>query len=129
MVMKRDEEDLHIAICIYIKLQYRKVYFLSDASGLKLPIGLAVKFHKMHSKNAQLDIVILEPNKSYYGLILEIKKNRMEVFKKNGNYRNNKHVIKQLKSIVHLESIGYRVTYVFCFDHAKLIIDDYMNNK
>lgn len=125
--MKKIEEDLHIAICNYIKLQYPKVFFMSDASGLRMPIGLAVKFHKMHSSHSQLDIIVLHPSKSFNGLVMEVKRGLNEVFKNNGEYRNSKHVIEQNKSIEHLTDLGYMVQYVFSFDEAKELIDEYLN--
>ena len=123
------EKQLHKAICKYIKLQYPNVYFLSDPSGLKMSIGMAMELKRTRSQHAQLDIVILEPNNTFNGLILEVKKDRSEVFKKNGGYRESKHVQKQRKSIEHLREKGYYVIYVFDLYDAKLFIEAYVNNN
>ncbi len=123
------EKQLHKAICKYIKLQYPNVYFLSDPSGLKMSIGMAMELKRTRSNHAQLDIVILEPNNTFNGLVLEVKKDRSEVFKKNGDYRESEHVIEQRKSVSHLLKKGYDAGYVFDLESAIYIIDAYIKNK
>ena len=123
------EEKLQIAISTYLKVQYPDVYFMSDSSGLRLPMGLAVKAKKQRSKHAQLDLIILEPRGSYYGLIIELKKDEGEVFKKKGGFRKSEHVESQNKSIEHLKGKGYFCCYGFGFDNVKQIIHLYLNLK
>ena len=122
------EKQLHNAICEYIKYQYPDVYFLSDPSGIKMSIGMAVQLKKGRSKHAQLDIVILEPRKGFNGLIIEVKRSHSEVFKKDKlTLRKNKHIDKQIASIKHLQSKGYEAGYVFGFDDAIAYIHTYMD--
>ena len=121
------EEKLQIAISTYLKVQYPDVYFMSDSSGLRLPMGLAVKAKKQRSKHAQLDLVILEPRGSYSGLIIELKRDVKEVYKQNGDYRKSEHVELQNVSINHLKDKGYCCGYGFGFEEAKDIIDKYLN--
>ena len=122
------EKKLHLAICKYIKLQYPNAYFMSDPSGLRMSIGMATQLKKTRSNHAQLDIIILEPNKDYKGLILEVKKDRSEVFKIDGEFRNSKHVKDQNESIIHLNSRGYKTLYIFTLDEAIISIDTYFKN-
>ena len=122
------EKKLHLAICKYIKLQYPNIYFLSDPSGLRMSIGMATQLKKTRSKHAQLDIVILESNNIWGGLVLEVKKDRSEVFKKDGNFRESKHVQDQNDSIIHLINNSYCTAYVFDLDEAIEIIDEYLTN-
>ena len=123
------EESLQISISRYLKLQYPEIYFMSDSSGLKLPMGLAVKAKKQRSKHAQLDLVILQPSGHYNGLILELKKSRNQVYKKNGEFRKGEHIEDQNKSIFHLSNIGYKCGYIFSLDEAIKTIDDYLLHK
>jgi hypothetical protein len=123
------EEKLQIAISTYLKVQYPDVYFMSDSSGLRLPMGLAVKAKKQRSKHAQLDLVILEPRGSFHGLILELKKDNSEVYKKDGHFRKSEHVEAQNKSIEHLIDKRYFCCYGFGFEHTKEIIDLYLESK
>lgn len=122
------EKQLHTIICKYIKMQYPNLYFLSDPSGLKMSIGMATSLKRTRSNHAQLDIIILEPNNKYNGLILEVKKARSEVFKKDGGFRKSEHVEKQNHSIKHLEDKGYCAKYVFSLDDAIEIIKNYVVN-
>jgi hypothetical protein len=124
--MKKKEESLQIAICKYLQVQYPDVYFMSDSSGLRLPMGLAVKAKKQRSKHAQLDLVILEPRDLYCGLIIELKKDHTEVLKNNGEYKKSDRIEAQNKSILHLIRLGYQCGYGFGFEHTKDIIDNYL---
>tara|TARA_R110000744_G_scaffold94453_2_gene182359 strand:+ start:1257 stop:1634 length:378 start_codon:yes stop_codon:yes gene_type:complete len=123
------EKRLHLAVCKYLKFQYPDIYFLSDPSGLKMSIGMATQLKKTRSKHAQLDVVILEPNETSNGLILEIKKDRNQVYKKDGELRNNEHVKKQSKSIAHLKNKDYICEYIFNLDEAIEIITKYLKTE
>jgi len=112
------EKRLHKAICKYIKLQHPNIYFLSDPSGLKMSIGMATELKATRSKHAQLDVVILQPNSIYNGLILEVKRSKDQVYKKNGDFRKSKHVEEQNKSIAHLRNNNYICNYVFDLQDA-----------
>lgn len=120
------EKRLHKSICQYIKLQYPNIYFMSDPSGLRMSIGMATELKATRSKHAQLDIVVFEPKGKFHGLFLEVKKDRSEVFKKNGEFKQNKHVKEQAETIEHLKSKGYDVHYVFDFDEGIQIIETYL---
>lgn len=119
------EKRLHKAICKYIKYQHPKAYFLSDPSGLRMSIGMATELKATRSQHKQLDIVILEPSGRYHGLIIEVKKDKSEVYKKDGNFKKDKHVKAQRESMEHLRSFGYKVEYVFSLNDAITLLDNY----
>ena len=123
----KQEEKLQIAICRYIKYQYPKIIFNSDQSGLSTSIGQAVKMKKVRSNHAHLDIVILKPKVVFHGLILEVKKSREEILKKDGTFRKNEHLQDQIKTKNILQQDMYAVYFVWSLDMAKEIIDNYMN--
>lgn len=123
------EKKLHKSICKFIQLQYKDVYFLSDPSGMRVSIGLAVELKSMRSEHSQLDIVILEPNRNWNALIIEVKKEKSEVFKKNGEFRDTEHVRNQNKSVKHLNKKGYYADYVWSLNQAMLIINHYMSKR
>lgn len=122
----KKEKNVHKAICEYLKYQYPNVYFMSDPSGLKMSIGMATDLKRTRSKHRQLDIVILEPSEKYHGLVLEVKKDRSEVYKKDGTFKKSVHIDEQNESIDHLSGLGYKVEYVFGFDHGMSVIDTYL---
>ena len=122
----KQEEKLQIAICRYTKYQYPKIVFNSDQSGLSTSIGQAVKMKKARSNHAQLDVVILKSKYPYHALILEVKKSKEEIFKKDGGYRKSEHLQDQINTKSILEEDSYAVHFVWSLDMAKEIIDNYM---
>jgi hypothetical protein len=121
--MPKQEENLHIAICNYLKLQYPNVIFTSEASGVRMTIGQAVKLKKMRSGGKLPDLWILEPRGGYHGLFLEIKAEG--ILKKDGSFKT-KHIEEQNDTIQDLLDKGYHATFVVGFDEAKDEIDSFM---
>ena len=122
------EENTHVAIAAYIRSQYPDVIFTSESSGIRVPMHLAVMMKKQRSAHKQPDMIVLEPKGNYHGLILEIKKDRSEVYLKNGEYSKNQHIQEQLKTLNLLNSKGFYACFACGFDHAKEIIDSYMRS-
>ena len=120
------EEQTHIAICKYMKLQYPNVLFSSESSGLRVTISQAKRLKAMRSCSGLPDIMIFEPRKSYYGLFLEVKKEGSVVFKKDGSIRSDKHLKEQEEILFQLQQKGYFAQFVIGFDEAKSIIDYYL---
>lgn len=123
--MTKREESLQIAIAAYIKLQYPDVIFTSESSGLRLTIGQAVKAKKLRSDGKLPDMIILEPNYKYRGLILELKKEGERVIKKNGEYATP-HIKEQAKILHRLRDKGYFAEFGVGFDDTRRMIDAYM---
>jgi len=127
--MARPEEKLHIAICDYLRSQYPKVMFISEASGVRVSIGLSTKLKKMRSKHTHADLYILQPKlvqdeQLYCGLILELK--AVNIYKKDGSLLKNEHVEDKQRTIDRLNQIGYKATFATGFDEARKIIDNYL---
>ena len=124
---KRKEEELQISVCAYLDLQYPNVIYTSDLSGIKLPVGLAVKASKQRTKKYKIpDLLILHPNNFYHGLILELKKSRSELYlKDNLTISKSKHIQEQLKTLLRLSEIGYKSCFACGFEECKEIIDVY----
>jgi len=125
------EKQLHLQICTYLKLQYPKVIFNTDASGMKMSIGEAVRVKKLRSSNSIPDIVIYEQyypninlNLSYAGLFLEVK--AKTPYKKDGKLKAGEHLQKQNNMLNSLNEKGYKAVFVWEFEQAKEIIDKYL---
>jgi hypothetical protein len=121
--MKLSEKQIHKQITDFIKLQYPKVIFNTDSSGLKLTIGQATQMKKLRSSNGFPDITIYEPTKKYSGLFLEVKKETP--FKKDGYLKKDKHLQEQREMHIKLSERGYFVKFVWTLDQAKTILSDY----
>ena len=122
------EELVHKAVCRYIKVQYPGVIFTSDASGIRVSMGLAKKLKAMRSAHKIPDLIILEANSKYHGLIIEIKHDR-SIYKKDGTLKKNEHVEEQQKTLRHLEAKGYCARFGCGFDECIALIDWYMKIK
>ena len=134
-------------ICEYLEKQYPKVLFISDAtSGAKLTMPQAVRNKLIQKSDFKIpDIQILEPNKDWHGLFLELKKETpykknaelkkqiIKVYKTIGKKRvvvgSYDHLELQDKSMKLLIENGYFACFCWSFDQAKEIIDAYIKNK
>lgn len=122
----KQEENIQIAVCTYLKLQYPGIIFTCDlSSGMKLTIGQAVKAKKMRSSRGMPDLMILEPRGNHHGLFLELKNKGFKVLNKHDNWISEH--IKEQSYILHtLREKKYCAAFSCGFDEAKTIIDDYL---
>jgi hypothetical protein len=119
------EKTLHRAVCDYIRLQYPKVLFNSDLSGIKLTIGQAVQVKKLRSNQGFPDIVIYEENWGKHALFIELKREGERIFKKD-NTPATPHIAEQTEVMECLNQRGYYATFAVGFDAAKRVIDWYL---
>jgi len=121
------EFELQKAICTWVKLQYSDIIFWSDMSGIRLPIGLATKIKSLKCGRGIPDMFFANKNNGtiYSGLFLELK--RESPFLKNGELSKEKHIQEQHKMHVRLIECGYKCYFVWTFEQAKMIINDYYN--
>ena len=125
---RRKEDDVHNAVCQYIDHKYPGIMYTSDSSGVRLPIGYAVKLKRLRSKAMKIpDLIIMQPTKTYHGLIIEIKRDRDEVFTKKGQLRQDEHIQAQSESLAYLQSIGYKAEFGLGFDDCVHLIENYIN--
>lgn len=149
------EAQLHERICEYLKATYPDVIFTTDMSGVKLTPGLAMKMSKLRSSKGIPDILIFKTTGRvkgenfdtfrYAGLFIEVKaacpydkKGKLKpqwVYKyktitgkkcRVGKYAHHA-IQKQVHSL--LEKEGYCAGFVWSFEQAKEIIDNYIQGK
>jgi len=127
--MKHQEYILQKAICIHLEREYPDVLFLSDTIGnIKLTEAQASRNKDIQKDDFKCpDLLILEPNKIYSGLFIELK--IKSPFKKNGELYKNKHLEAQQKSINDLISKGYHASFQWDFYRIKALIKYYMSNR
>lgn len=143
MKIKLSEEQIHTQICKYLKIFYPDIIFNTDMSGIKLTTGQAAKAKKLRSSNGFPDIVIYEYGEAvkcrglYKALFLEVKKETP--YKANGELKkmtrretingikvSYDHLQRQNEMHIKLRERGYKAEFVWSFDMAKQIIDDYL---
>ena len=124
------EKQIHLQVCRYLDLQYPKVIYTSDSSGVRVSIGMAKALKAIRCKGYKIpDLIIMHPNKLYHGLIIEIKKDLSKILTKSGTFRNDQHVQDQLKSLEELKRLGYAAIFGCGFDHCKSVIDEYFKKQ
>ena len=127
--MKHLEYHLQRQVCAYLSNAYPKVLFLSDTiANVKLTMIQAVRNKAIQKHGFKTpDIIILHPNHSYHGLMIEMKFE--SPYTKKGHIKSNEHLIAQEKSINDLNKLGYYACFAWSFNQARTIIDNYLNNK
>jgi len=128
-VKAQPEYILQKQICAYLRNQYPKTYFLSDTvASVKLTLPQQARNKAIQCEGFKTpDLIIFEPKAKYSGLMLELK---IETpFKKNGEIKasQNNHLQLQNETLNRLQWIGYMAEFVWSFDMAKELIDEYMN--
>jgi len=126
--MTKEEQYLHIRTCNYIRTNYPGVPFNSDMSGFRLPIWLAKLAKQLRSQRGWPDLNIPEPHRGFAGLYIEIKTDPNEIYTKNGNLRQDKHITEQAKMLQILRERGFYAEFR-CGDEAiKRTLDWYLGN-
>lgn len=119
------EVNVHRQVCEYIKLQYPKVIFNTDLSGIRLTIGQAVKLKSLRSSRAFPDLVIYEPRYGFHGMFIELKREGEVIYNKNFQPATP-HIKEQLDFMLRLRAVGYNAIFCCGFEAAKKEIDEYL---
>lgn len=122
----KQEENLSIAVCRYLKLQYPKILFTCESSGIRVGIRAAVKMKSQRSCNGLPDLMIFEPRNNYHGLFIELKKEGTKLYKKNGEPISDEHLTEQASILSFLNGKGYMAEFAIGFKQAVEIIDNYL---
>lgn len=122
------ELELQAQVADYIRLQYPDVIFHSDfGSGIKLTMGQAIKQKRLNGgRRSWPDMFLAEPKGKYSGLFIELKKEGVRIFKKDGKLVSDEHIREQYDMLEQLRRRGYAASFACGFDEAKALIDRYM---
>ena len=130
------EKNVQMQVAQYLRMQYPNVIFRSDfSSGARMSWGLIKKNNAMQGKRGFPDMFIAEPasrrdgSGDYGGLFLELKRQGIKIFKKDGSTFVNEHYKEQYETLTTLMQKGYYAVFAFGFDQAKAIIDAYLNGQ
>ena len=120
--MKQVESRLSEDVAKYLKA--KNITYRYDIADMKLTMQQAVRMKKLQmNQRGYPDLFICKPVGKYSGLYIELKKNREEVFKKDGGYKQKKvyknkiaiydHIQEQVKCQEKLRENGYCVVWGF----------------
>lgn len=121
-----NEEQVHQQIVEYLRLQYPYVLFRTDMGGIRLTPGLRAKAKRVQGGRAWPDLFLAEPRAHYHGLFIELKKDGVVIFKKDGSLVANEHYREQALVLEALRIKGYMAEFGIGFDAVKKLIDDYL---
>lgn len=126
---KQPEFELHKSVCRYLDFIYPEVLYLSDTiASVKLTIPQGVRNKQIQKEGFKTpDLIILEPNKFYNGLFIELK--IKSPFKKDGTLLKDEHLEAQQKTINDLIEKGYHALFAWDFNEITQIIKKYMDNR
>ena len=116
----------HAQLCKYIKDTYPHVFFLSDASGVRMDSLQAMRWKKTRSHNGTPDLLILAPRNGYHGLMIELKRTGEKLYKRDGVTFKTDHLEEQHEVITLLNKEGYFATFAIGFEEARRIVDEYL---
>ena len=121
------ESDLQKMVCDFLRYSYPDLIFRSDfASGLHLTMGQAIVHKRLQSSRAFPDLQILEARGNYHGMFLELKREGVTVYLKNGELSTNPHIMEQADMIRRLNELGYFARFAVGFKEARQAIIEYM---
>ena len=130
MQKKQPEFELQKAVCRWLSFQFPKVLYLSDTvASVKLTIPQQNR-NKLIQKNDfhPPDLLILEPNKEYKGLFIELKVK--SIYKKDGvTLLKSEHLENQQKTINELKAKGYYACFSWSLEMTLQKINSYMTNQ
>lgn len=132
---KKEETKLSHTIAEWLNLQYPNVTFRFDVGAdIRLSIGQAkIVKDKLKHKRGYHDLTILEPRGGYFGLFLELKKDRSEVYTLKGTLAKkwcaktqSDHNVEQRDHLVNMSTKGYLAGYGFGLEDTMEKINNYM---
>lgn len=139
MLMRKNEENLHLKICDYLRKNYPDVLFRTDfSSGMKMSPGQAVKHKKFQKSRAWPDLFIAESgvvkfkegnlivNLRKNGMFLELKADGVKLYKKNGEMVANKHYQEQAEMLKKLRDRNYYAEFAIGYKDAIEQIREYL---
>ena len=113
---KQPEYELQKAVCKYLDVKYKDVFYNGSAGGMYTFFSVGKKMKATGYKSGFPDLFLYESRKGYNGLAIELKVK--------GNYASPKQ--KEVLSL--LNDKGYRAEVCTGFDNAVEVIDKYLES-
>ena len=122
------ESGLQQRVVNHMKRRYPTVRFESHLGGEKFGTRQATRVKAMNSHNGYPDFHIIKKTEKYSGLFLELKKDGVTVYKKDGTLRKDPHLESQDAYHKYLVSEGYQAQFVIGYAAAIEVIDEYLKD-
>jgi hypothetical protein len=120
------EYQLYKNVAAYLRLQYPRVMYHFDLTGVNLSKAQAGMTKAIQHCSGYPDLFIAEPRKGSHGLYLELKAEGTRLFKRNCDLASD-HLKQQASVLSDLRSKGYDAWFAVGFEEAKELIDKYLS--
>lgn len=126
-----NEDTVQILFMKWIRENHPDLLMSADASGIKLTIGQAMKMKRSGTVNRGWpDTSIFEPNDTYHGLLIELKRDGEKIYKvKSPNEFASPHLVEQAITMKRLNAKGYCATFAVGLEEAIKIVKSYLSNE
>ena len=122
------EYQLYKNVAAYLRLQYPRVMYHFDLTGVNLSKAQAGMTKAIQHCSGYPDLFIIEPRGGYHGLYLELKAEGTRLYKRNYEMASD-HIKQQSRVLYDLRAKGYEALFAVGFDEAKELIDKYLTWK
>lgn len=138
--MKRENKEYQLckAVAYYLRMQYPKVIYHFDLTGLNLSVAQARMSKAIQHSKGWPDLFIAHHKTSaiklsdteyrgeiLLGLFIELKAEGTRLTKRDGNWASP-HIDEQAEMLDNLRNAGYMAEFACGFDEAKELIDNYL---
>ena len=119
------EYQLYKDVAAYLRLQYPKVMYHFDLTGVNLSKAQAGMTKAIQHSSGYPDLFIAVPRNGYHGLFIELKAEGTRIFKADGSPATD-HITQQIDRLNDLTDRGYDCYIIAGFDSVKKVIDQYL---
>lgn len=125
--MSGTETDLYEQLAQYMNIKHPGVLYHFDLSGVYNPSHKTRNLYARLHKRAWPDMFIANQGRQVFGgLFLELKKDGVRLYKKDGSLRANEHHEEQAAVLEALRAAGYRAEFAVGLEQSIEIIDGYL---
>jgi hypothetical protein len=127
---KQRERVIQQALTRWLRQEYPHIDFFNDwASGAYLTAGQNNARLDISSRNGWVDLFIPEPSRGYHGLFIELKKEGIRPYLRNGNVSANPQIKKEHEFLLRQHNKGYCARFACGLEKAKELIDWYFQRE
>ena len=129
---KKPEEGVQLLVSRYLKKYHPDISFHSDyAAGLHLTINQAKKRKAMNSERGWSDMFIAYPSRDYHGLFLELKKDNVSIYVKQGPRKGqlvaDEQVQIEAQFLERMNKLGYLGRFCVGYEASIKLIEWYLD--
>lgn len=120
------ESVVHRQLCDFVRLKWPTAIFNSDGAGNMLTKAQAGMAKMLRCSAGFPDWMLAEPRGRYHGMFLELKREGVTLYLKDGTLSRDAHVQEQAEMLQKLVERGYYANFAQGYDDAAEQVEKYM---